>query len=570
MVTPSMERCQDEQDAVNAHAIEALVKRMEDNASSIKSLEASDDCLSLEMNDTLLPLVLRFCRALAECDQLEHVKVALESNLMDGSFMEYAFRVAKFPSLKHFHLEHTSRPRTVLPMSCCSSILSKTSLVSLQLTNWEITSDSIAQLGPAVADNLALLKELTLTNCQYRSSSDFLLQKQALASNTHLQSLVLDNTRLPLEFFRQLPAAMAQNHTLTKFTIINASLGASEMSYLLEALTRSDSLQEISIPVMTASWTRLMRGELAAALASGKDRFRKVQLQLQAVPATSLHNPHHNTTSRLEGGIRHERNLVWGIFKEFLASSTALQEVGTSNLTETELSELMDLVHQPGQHRTEACRWKTLRIASDGVFLGTVLKLIRRLNAAQSSTSALQVFLKGTLFLGEELRHNGKEMSQLAEALVNNYLVNELALRTSEYSAPPHAKLTVLRDNEGNETKETAIIRSILDLNQAGRRYILQDSSNKSMGLDVLTAVAHNLDAIFTHLRETPQLCKAHHTTMTSKGSERAPMVVRDRKHPIFSMEQRRRTKQKCSDCLRFRAGGDVITDFLVRCWCSA
>ena len=50
-------------------------------------------------------------------------------------------------------------------------------------------------------------------------------------------------------------------------------------------------------------------------------------------------------------------------------------------------------------------------------------------------------------------------------------------------------------------------INSILQLNQAGRRYLVQDGSSISKGVGVLSGVSNDINSVFLHLLEDPRLC---------------------------------------------------------------
>jgi hypothetical protein len=48
---------------------------------------------------------------------------------------------------------------------------------------------------------------------------------------------------------------------------------------------------------------------------------------------------------------------------------------------------------------------------------------------------------------------------------------------------------------------------AILRLNKAGRRYLIEDGSSISKGVEVLSAVSSETDCVFLHLLENPTLC---------------------------------------------------------------
>jgi hypothetical protein len=50
-------------------------------------------------------------------------------------------------------------------------------------------------------------------------------------------------------------------------------------------------------------------------------------------------------------------------------------------------------------------------------------------------------------------------------------------------------------------------VGAILRLNAAGRRYLVQDGSSISKGVEVLSAVSNEINCVFLHLLENPRLC---------------------------------------------------------------
>jgi hypothetical protein len=73
--------------------------------------------------------------------------------------------------------------------------------------------------------------------------------------------------------------------------------------------------------------------------------------------------------------------------------------------------------------------------------------------------------------------------------------------------------ILVLKENYGLEAiprlrqDGTGDICSILQLNQAGRCYLVQDGSSISKGVDVLGGVSNDINSVFLHLLENPRLC---------------------------------------------------------------
>jgi hypothetical protein len=72
---------------------------------------------------------------------------------------------------------------------------------------------------------------------------------------------------------------------------------------------------------------------------------------------------------------------------------------------------------------------------------------------------------------------------------------------------------------------------SILQLNGAGRRYLVQDGSSISKGVDVLSAVSDDINSVFLHLLENPRLCDRSAVETASIGSIENAMPASSRNH---------------------------------------
>jgi hypothetical protein len=53
-------------------------------------------------------------------------------------------------------------------------------------------------------------------------------------------------------------------------------------------------------------------------------------------------------------------------------------------------------------------------------------------------------------------------------------------------------------------------------LNEAGRRYLIEDGSSISKGVEVLSRVSNDINCIFLHLLENPTLCDRDATKIVS------------------------------------------------------
>jgi hypothetical protein len=81
--------------------------------------------------------------------------------------------------------------------------------------------------------------------------------------------------------------------------------------------------------------------------------------------------------------------------------------------------------------------------------------------------------------------------------------------------------ISVLKKNYGLEAIPGVIngagdVNSIFELNRAGRRYLVQDGSSISKGVQVLSRVSNDINSVFFHLLENPRLCDRSAVEMSS------------------------------------------------------
>jgi hypothetical protein len=84
--------------------------------------------------------------------------------------------------------------------------------------------------------------------------------------------------------------------------------------------------------------------------------------------------------------------------------------------------------------------------------------------------------------------------------------------------------ISVLKKNYGLEAIPGLIngagdVNSIFELNRAGRRYLVQDGSSISKGVQVLSRVSNDINSVLFHLLENPRLCDRSAVEMSSIGN---------------------------------------------------
>jgi hypothetical protein len=115
----------------------------------------------------------------------------------------------------------------------------------------------------------------------------------------------------------------------------------------------------------------------------------------------------------------------------------------------------------------------------------------------------------------------------LISALQLNTTLKTLAYQTSRLSLTDDEVkqlVSILTKNYGLERlvpniscADDETVKAILRLNSAGRRYLLEDGSSISKGVEVLSAVNDDINCVFLHLLENPGLCdrRVAEATMT-------------------------------------------------------
>jgi hypothetical protein len=101
-------------------------------------------------------------------------------------------------------------------------------------------------------------------------------------------------------------------------------------------------------------------------------------------------------------------------------------------------------------------------------------------------------------FSGESLHLTDDEVNKLVSILRKNYGLECLV---------PDIRCT-----------DPRIVKAIFRLNGAGRRYLIEDGSSISKGVDVLSAVNDQIDCVFLHLLENPGLCNRRAVDATTKS----------------------------------------------------
>jgi hypothetical protein len=119
-----------------------------------------------------------------------------------------------------------------------------------------------------------------------------------------------------------------------------------------------------------------------------------------------------------------------------------------------------------------------------------------------------------------------KDYRKCVEAIQSNTTLKRLELHEEDFCVDQDEfkdLIPVLKKNYGLEElpelcHDDADFRSILDLNRAGRRYLVHDGSSISKGVAVLSRVSNDINSVFLHLLENPRLCDRSAVEMSSSS----------------------------------------------------
>jgi hypothetical protein len=170
----------------------------------------------------------------------------------------------------------------------------------------------------------------------------------------------------------------------------------------------------------------------------------------------------------------------------------------------------------------------------------TALKALymKFLTTVMESRAATTIRMEVLAILGENESLETLIMPTSKDATVEDYLVFVAAIQSNTTLKslrlhPLHVKdicvdedeskdlISVLKKNYGLEEipglhHGAGDVNSIFELNRAGRRYLVQDGSSISKGVQVLSRVSNDINSVFFHLLENPRLCDRSAVEMSS------------------------------------------------------
>jgi hypothetical protein len=317
-------------------------------------------------------------------------------------------------------------------------------------------SDSLSRAIAKALKERSEITHLDLSNCSFPGGGGAVIAS-ALKTNTTLKHFHLDVT-VDEVFYDVLAAALLSNSTLQKLTIFIApgdSSSCSWLSPLFLALQVNTGLKELTI-----FRVNINDEELSTAMRLGLGRNSTLEsLKLFNITSTD------NDTS------------LWRDAFSFLRTNTALKKLAM--LFEPDVTE---------SHAT-AIRMEFPFMLCENESLET--------SSIKSHHARFEDYLVYIAAIQPNTTLKKLEFQNLFCSMDKDKTKDLVSARKKNYGLEVIPALRYGGEN----------VCSILQLNGAGRRYLVQDGSSISKGVDVLSGVSNAINSVFLHLLENPRLC---------------------------------------------------------------
>jgi hypothetical protein len=365
------------------------------------------------------------------------------------------------PALENVSFEHIDGegPEEGQSLENMVKLLQSPSLREVTFQSVAFTHTLLQAVAAKVLEERSKITDLRFYHCSFPEGGDAVIAG-LLKTNTTLKCLNFMQPATDEVFYKVLAATLLSNSTLQKLSLITHSDAdiCSWLSPLFLALQVNHGLKELKIGGFD-----LIDEELSTAMRLGLGK--NSTLELLQISCIELGD---NDTC------------LWREALSFLRINTALKtlfmhfddDVKESRAATIRL-ELLAMLHEN----------ESLETLSMPCWDARFQDYIEFVAAIQPNTT-LKI-LRLYPFNGVNFSMDEDETKELLMVLKKNYGLEEI---------------TGLQHGAGD-------VNSIFQLNRAGRRYLVQDGSSISKGVDVLSRVNDDTNSVFLHLLENPRLC---------------------------------------------------------------
>jgi hypothetical protein len=376
------------------------------------------------------------------------------------------------PALENILFEHDDDQGPVEAQSLESMVklLQSPSLREVEF-EYVVFTNTLCQAVANVLKERSEITRLCFLECSFPEGGGAMIAR-ALKTNTALKYLQFD-ARPDEVFWEVLAAALLSNSTLS-YISLDGSGSCSWLSPLFLALQLNTGLKELRIDGI-----ELIDEKLSTAMRLGLAKNSTLEtLTLPWIKEGDNDMP------------------LWLEALSFLRTNSALKTLDISfkrTVTNSRVATIrMEVLAMLRENESLESLFMVSMAASMDAWLEDYLVVVAAIHP-NTTLKNLRV-CDGILYLDEN------EKKDLISVIKKNYGLEE-----------------ILEFRHGHEY--SGDIRSIFDLNRAGRRYLVQDGSSISKGVAVLSCVSNTINSVFLHLLENPRLCDRSAVEISSIGN---------------------------------------------------
>jgi hypothetical protein len=376
--------------------------------------------------------------------------------------------LATLPALESVYLYAPQEDGMTFPNpETLTELLRVPSLRSVFFKRFYFTSTLCHAIAKALMEGSAV-DALEFRECSFSVGECAAILANGLARNTSVSYIKVERN-LDEALNSVLATALLSNSTLRRLDIIHQNNnGGPDLSPIFLALGKNTGLKSIYCDLDS------MDESLCTAMQNGLGMNETLEsLEVHQVTLINVD--------------------LWCRAFSFLRTSKALKSLffhlkRGANATDSCVSAFCSHIAAMLQ---ENASLETLEIREQAIFVTVIAEYIGLITALQHNNTLKTLSVHNDKLL--TLTHD--EDKQMASLLKKNFALERMPIMI-----------------EGGD------VGAILRLNEAGRRYLVQDGSSVSKGVDVLSNVNSDLNCVFLHLLENPRLCDRRAVEMVSAG----------------------------------------------------
>jgi hypothetical protein len=343
-----------------------------------------------------------------------------------------------------------------------TELLRVSTLRSVSFVRFSFTPALCQATANALTDGTAITK-LEFKECSFSAKGSAVMMANALGRNTSVSHIKVVSTR-DQALFDALATALPSNSTLRRLDLSWEEREADDydpnLTPVLLALGKNSGIKTVSLDGFVS-----IDESLCIAM---KDGLR-MNTTLESLELTCVE-------------VTDDNSDLWCRALSFLRTNKALKYL------------VVDLEHNVTQSRATAFRTDIVAMIEDNVSLESLSirkgwtrngiqaeEYVALITALLHNTTLKSIHFQDDI---DSLCLTGDEDKQMAVLLQKNYALETLP--------------DIIQGGD---------VRALLRLNRAGRRYLVEDGSSISKGVEVLSAVSNVINCVFLHLLENPRLC---------------------------------------------------------------